>query len=360
MPQLPKNVAICLGGPLKKNKKQYKWELRAIYFPGHVTITRWWQLKHFLFSPRTLGKMNPIWRIFFRWVGSTTNQVRSCCSNGPFVEAFFEDGDALRARVGVAEEERGHVGKSWLERPSIHYPYPYHVYGLFTVHLVEYNGKCRWIYHTWMVWVINARVFLKKSEKTIILDFLFGTLRLIPLNIAKRGDCCGSFFGTTGDAQTIISYLQIAESWGEKTEMLRHLPIPQAVSDLSLLELSDVSGSAVSLVHTLPWLPDSIGFSYGFTTAALQYGLPGIARIRLFDAECTLLWKVWLCISSVLGSPNHLDLFWDPMIFRDGFIISNSRGHVYFCGLWLTGYTRFLPIWETKRQTELNIYALFK
>jgi len=29
-----------------------------------------------------------------------------------------------------------------------------------------------------MVWVINARVFLKKSEKTIILDFFFGTLRL--------------------------------------------------------------------------------------------------------------------------------------------------------------------------------------
>lgn len=71
----------------------------------------------------------------------------------------------------------------------------------------------------------------------------------------------------------------------EKIEMIRHLPIPQAVSDLSLLELSDVSGSAVSLVHTLPWLPDSIGFSYGFTTAALQYGLPGIARIRSFDAE---------------------------------------------------------------------------
>ena len=28
----------------------------------------------FLFSPRNLGKMNPIWRAcFFRWVGSTTN-----------------------------------------------------------------------------------------------------------------------------------------------------------------------------------------------------------------------------------------------------------------------------------------------
>lgn len=107
----------------------------------------------------------------------------------------------------------------------------------------------------------------------------------IPLKVGKQGDCCGSFFGTIGDAQTIIAYLQIAESWGERAQMLRHLPIPQAVSDLALLELSDVSGSAVSLVHTLPWLPDSIGFDYGFTTAALQYGLPGIARVRLYDAE---------------------------------------------------------------------------
>ena len=29
--------------------------------------------KYFLFSPRKLGKMNPFWLIFFRWVGSTTN-----------------------------------------------------------------------------------------------------------------------------------------------------------------------------------------------------------------------------------------------------------------------------------------------
>ena len=33
----------------------------------------WWQLKSFLFSPRKLGKMNPFWRTFFKWVGSTTN-----------------------------------------------------------------------------------------------------------------------------------------------------------------------------------------------------------------------------------------------------------------------------------------------
>ena len=28
-------------------------------------FSRWWQLKYFLFSPRNLGKMNPIWRAYF-------------------------------------------------------------------------------------------------------------------------------------------------------------------------------------------------------------------------------------------------------------------------------------------------------
>ena len=53
------------------------------------SLTRWWQLKYFWFSPRKLGKMNPFWLIFFRWV-ETTNQV-SCqkpdvviLNTGPF------------------------------------------------------------------------------------------------------------------------------------------------------------------------------------------------------------------------------------------------------------------------------------
>ncbi len=34
-------------------------------------VTSWWFHPHFLeFSPRTLGKMNPFWLIFFKWVGS--------------------------------------------------------------------------------------------------------------------------------------------------------------------------------------------------------------------------------------------------------------------------------------------------
>ena len=43
-----------------------------------VSCSRWWPLEYFhifYFSPlKNLGKMNPFWRIFFRWVGSTTNQ----------------------------------------------------------------------------------------------------------------------------------------------------------------------------------------------------------------------------------------------------------------------------------------------
>ena len=35
---------------------------------GHH-ISGWWQLIDLLFSPRTLGKMNPFWLIFFRRVG---------------------------------------------------------------------------------------------------------------------------------------------------------------------------------------------------------------------------------------------------------------------------------------------------
>ena len=40
---------------------------------------KWWlgggNSNIFWCSPRKLGKMNPFWRIFFRWVGSTTNEV---------------------------------------------------------------------------------------------------------------------------------------------------------------------------------------------------------------------------------------------------------------------------------------------
>ena len=36
--------------------------------------TRWWQLKYFWFSPRTLGKMNPIWRLHIFQMGWFNHQ----------------------------------------------------------------------------------------------------------------------------------------------------------------------------------------------------------------------------------------------------------------------------------------------
>ena len=36
--------------------------------------SRWWLKKHFLFSHRNVGKWSSLTSIFFRWVGSTTNQ----------------------------------------------------------------------------------------------------------------------------------------------------------------------------------------------------------------------------------------------------------------------------------------------
>ena len=38
-----------------------------------LRFTRWWQLKSFLFSSRSLGKCSNLTIIFFKWVGSITN-----------------------------------------------------------------------------------------------------------------------------------------------------------------------------------------------------------------------------------------------------------------------------------------------
>ena len=40
--------------------------------------TRWWNFKYFLeFSPRTLGKMNPFWLMFFNWAETTKKSTLS-------------------------------------------------------------------------------------------------------------------------------------------------------------------------------------------------------------------------------------------------------------------------------------------
>ena len=78
----PGNLTVCplkIGNPKRKASSSNHHFFRFFLISG----------VYFLCSPRKLGKMNPFWRIFFRWVGSTTNQFfnfhllwRACFSNG--------------------------------------------------------------------------------------------------------------------------------------------------------------------------------------------------------------------------------------------------------------------------------------
>ena len=45
--------------PMEENDEKFDDDSHIFQKWVVETITGWWQLKHFLFSPRTLGKMNP-------------------------------------------------------------------------------------------------------------------------------------------------------------------------------------------------------------------------------------------------------------------------------------------------------------
>ena len=68
-------------------------QIGGVYQSIHY-FTRWWQLKYVLFSPRTLGKMNPFWRAyFFNWCSCfttslywTIRQVADCPGSMPLTE----------------------------------------------------------------------------------------------------------------------------------------------------------------------------------------------------------------------------------------------------------------------------------
>ena len=53
--------------PLSLNRGRNK---RALFFPG-VPLARWWDFKHCLFSPRSLGRWSSLTSIFFNWVETT-------------------------------------------------------------------------------------------------------------------------------------------------------------------------------------------------------------------------------------------------------------------------------------------------
>ena len=54
----------------------YIFVLQTCVFSGFAFFSRWWQLKYFLFSPRNLGKMNPIWRCAYFSTGLVKNHQR--------------------------------------------------------------------------------------------------------------------------------------------------------------------------------------------------------------------------------------------------------------------------------------------
>ena len=72
---LPKGTAISRGNTSSN----------PIDFQG-TFVTRWWQLKYFWNFLPYLGKISNLKSIFFRWVGSTTNQVsvQGKKTNSPF------------------------------------------------------------------------------------------------------------------------------------------------------------------------------------------------------------------------------------------------------------------------------------
>ncbi len=86
---------LCIWNQPHREIMGSTWELvNVIYFSGfdnfqiQKTIflekerrpkanTRWWQLKYVFFHPY-LGKISNLTSIFFKWVGSTTNQFCGC------------------------------------------------------------------------------------------------------------------------------------------------------------------------------------------------------------------------------------------------------------------------------------------
>ena len=50
-----------------------QWKMGQILYVEQNSYSRWWQLNYFVFSPLPWEGF-PFWLIFFRWVGSTTNQ----------------------------------------------------------------------------------------------------------------------------------------------------------------------------------------------------------------------------------------------------------------------------------------------
>ena len=80
----------AIAGPATGGREPRRGSLNAILSSSGGMVCwcfRWWQLKYFLFSPRTLGKIQ-IWRFFLNWV-ETTNYFFFGGGGWPFWTCCF-------------------------------------------------------------------------------------------------------------------------------------------------------------------------------------------------------------------------------------------------------------------------------
>ena len=67
------DVSLRYSQQRAKFLQKKKWKMGQILYVEQNSYSRWWQLTYFVFSP-LIWERFPFWLIFFRWVGSTTNQ----------------------------------------------------------------------------------------------------------------------------------------------------------------------------------------------------------------------------------------------------------------------------------------------
>ena len=94
-----------------------------------------------------------------------------------------------------------------------------------------------------------------------------------------------SYFGTTGDAQSIYGLMEIFRCWGLDVRLAPHLSISRAEADLARLENHDVGGASISLSEFARFNHAFVQSGMGVTTAAINIPAGGVCRVRLFDAE---------------------------------------------------------------------------
>ena len=86
---------------------------------AQVRKSRWWQLKYFLCSPRTLGKMNPFWRAYFS-NGLVQPPTRNALGCFFFALASFLVSSAMDLRTeDVTQLNRKSGGSEEGERPQL-------------------------------------------------------------------------------------------------------------------------------------------------------------------------------------------------------------------------------------------------